>query len=67
MEKMDKIIIKDLEIYANHGVLKEERELGQKFVVSCVLYLDTRKAASDDDINQTNMFQNNKIFDRTYI
>ncbi len=50
---MDKIIIKDLEIYANHGVLKEERELGQKFVVSCVLYLDTRKAASDDDINQT--------------
>ena len=53
MEKMDKIIIKDLEIYANHGVLKEERELGQKFVVSCVLYLDTRKAASDDDINQT--------------
>lgn len=50
---MDKIIIKDLEIYANHGVLKEERELGQKFLVSCNLYLDTRKAALSDDLNET--------------
>lgn len=50
---MDKIIIKDLEIYANHGVFKEERELGQKFLVSAVLYLDTRKAAKEDDVNET--------------
>lgn len=50
---MDKIIIKDLEIFANHGVVKEERELGQKFLVSCALYLDTRAAAENDDIEET--------------
>lgn len=50
---MDKIIIKDLEVYANHGVLKEERELGQKFLVSCNMYLSTREAALNDDLNET--------------
>lgn len=31
---MDHIQIKELEVFANHGVLKQENELGQKFVVS---------------------------------
>ena len=30
---MDHIQIKELEVFANHGVLKQENELGQKFVV----------------------------------
>ena len=34
---MDQIKIKDLEVYANHGVFPEETRLGQKFLVSCVL------------------------------
>ena len=34
---MDKIEIRDLEIFANHGVFPEETALGQKFVVSAVL------------------------------
>lgn len=50
---MDKIIIKKLEVYANHGVLKEERELGQKFLVSCVMHLDTRKAGLEDSLEDT--------------
>lgn len=50
---MDKITIKRLEVFANHGVLKEERELGQKFYVSCVMYLDTRKAGTDDSLEDT--------------
>lgn len=50
---MDKIIIKNLEVYANHGVLKEERELGQKFLVNCSMYLDTKKAAEEDDLRET--------------
>ena len=29
---MDKIKIKDLEVFANHGVFPEENVLGQKFV-----------------------------------
>ncbi len=36
---MDKLIIKDLEIYANHGLFQEEKVLGQKFLISVeVLY-----------------------------
>lgn len=35
---MDKIKIKDLEVYANHGVFPEETKLGQKFLVSADLY-----------------------------
>lgn len=45
---MDKIIIKDLEVFANHGVLQEEKTLGQKFLVSTEIYLTTRKAGITD-------------------
>ena len=31
---MDRISIKGLEIFANHGVFKEENVLGQKFVIN---------------------------------
>ncbi len=47
---MDKIKILNLECYAKHGVYKEENVLGQKFVVSAVLYVDTRKAGTNDDL-----------------
>ena len=42
---MDNIKIKKLDVFAKHGVYKEENVLGQKFVFSAVLYLDTAKAA----------------------
>lgn len=45
---MDKITIKNLELFAKHGVFPEETVLGQKFVVSAVLYTDTRKAGRAD-------------------
>ncbi|MBQ0000011.1 MAG: 2-amino-4-hydroxy-6-hydroxymethyldihydropteridine diphosphokinase [Clostridiales bacterium] len=48
---MDKIRIEKLEIFANHGVYPEENVLGQKFVVSAVLYTDTRKAGLTDDLS----------------
>lgn len=48
---MDKIEIRDLECYCHHGVLKEENVLGQKFLVSASLYMDTRKAGKSDDIS----------------
>ena len=47
---MDKIQIKGLEIFANHGVFPEENVLGQKFVISATLYTDTRKAGLTDDL-----------------
>ena len=40
---MDKIYLKDIEIFANHGVFKEEKNLGQKFILSLELSLDIKK------------------------
>lgn len=48
---MDKIFISDLEVYARHGVLAEERSLGQKFLVSAVLCTDIGRAGSTDDLS----------------
>jgi len=50
---MDKIKIKNLVVFAKHGVFKEEQVLGQKFRVSATLYLDTRRAGKIDDINSS--------------
>lgn len=46
----DKITIKGLEVFANHGVYPEENKLGQKFVVNAVMYVDTRGAGLSDDL-----------------
>lgn len=50
---MDKIKIKNLEVFANHGVFPEENALGQKFVVSLTLYTDTRAAGRSDDLSRS--------------
>jgi dihydroneopterin aldolase/2-amino-4-hydroxy-6-hydroxymethyldihydropteridine diphosphokinase len=50
---MDKIIIDNLEIFANHGVFPEENENGQIFYVSAVLYTETRKAGLTDDLEKS--------------
>ena len=50
---MDRVLIKDLEIFANHGVFDEENKNGQKFYVSCELYTDLRKAGKTDDLANT--------------
>ena len=49
--KMDHIRIKNLELYAKHGVYPEETKLGQKFLVDAELSLDCRKAGMTDDLN----------------
>ena len=41
--RFDKIEIKELEIFANHGVYPEENVLGQKFVISATLFTHTRQ------------------------
>lgn len=48
---MDKIRIKNLELFAKHGVFPEENALGQKFLVSADLYTDIRPAGLTDDLN----------------
>lgn len=47
---MDKITIQGLEVFANHGVYPEETVLGQKFVISAVLYTGIRKAGLTDEL-----------------
>lgn len=49
----DKIQIKNLEVFANHGVFPEETRLGQKFLISLVMYLDTRRAGKADDLEKS--------------
>lgn len=50
---MDKISIKDLEIFAHHGVFREENILGQKFLVSVDLFLSLREAGRSDNLECT--------------
>ena len=44
----DEIHIEDLEVYANHGVFPEETKLGQRFLVSLTMYVNTRHAGRTD-------------------
>lgn len=48
---LNEIRIDNLEVYCHHGVLKEETVLGQKFLVSLVLYADTTEAGRRDDLS----------------
>lgn len=50
---MNNIFIKDLEIFANHGVLEEEKTLGQKFLISAKLSCDFSKAVAHDGVEYT--------------
>lgn len=47
---MDRIKIEKLEVYAGHGVYTQEKENGQLFVVSAVLYADLREAGRKDEL-----------------
>ena len=50
---MDRITISNLEVFAYHGVLKEENSLGQKFLVSAELTTGISEAAREDDITKS--------------
>lgn len=49
----DEIKIKNLEVFANHGVFPEENRLGQKFIISLTMYTDTRKAGVTDSLENS--------------
>ena len=50
---MDKLYLENVEIFANHGVFQEEKKLGQKFIISVELTLDTREAAITCDLSKS--------------
>jgi len=47
---MDQLRIKDLEVYAYHGVFAAEKELGQRFVLDLILDYDMTRAAKTGDL-----------------
>lgn len=49
----DEIRIEGLEVYAHHGVYPEETRKGQVFYVNAVLYTDTGKAGTRDNLEYT--------------
>jgi len=50
--KKDKIIMSNMAFFGYHGVLKEEKAIGQKFFVDANLYMDTQNAGLSDDMNK---------------
>ena len=50
---MDSIRLKDISLYAHHGLKPEERELGQRFSLDVELEADLSAAARQDDISRS--------------
>ena len=50
---MDTLYVKNLEVFANHGVFPEEKTLGQKFILSLELSLDMQAAALTGDLTKS--------------
>jgi dihydroneopterin aldolase len=50
---MDKILMQHMGFYGFHGVLDEERSIGQKFFIDVELSLDLASAGRTDDVAKT--------------
>mgnify|MGYP006273791725 FL=1 len=53
MESSDRIYLGGIDCYAYHGVLPEERERGQRFLVDLVLEVDLRPGGVSDRLEDT--------------
>lgn len=61
----DQIIIENLQVYAYHGVYREEREKGQNFYINAVLETSTAAAGTLDDLElSTNYGEVCRFLDR---
>ncbi|PRR83410.1 2-amino-4-hydroxy-6-hydroxymethyldihydropteridine diphosphokinase [Clostridium vincentii] len=47
---MDKILVKNFEIFANHGVFSEEKSLGQKFIMDLEASVSLEEAGKTGDL-----------------
>ncbi|CAN5214979.1 dihydroneopterin aldolase [soil metagenome] len=52
-DEADSLTLTGLTVLANHGVYDFERRDGQPFIIDVTVWLDTARAASSDDIEQT--------------
>jgi len=53
MNPSDRIHLRGIDCYAYHGVLPEERERGQRFLVDLVLEVDLRPGGASDRLEDT--------------
>ena len=49
----DRIVLKGLQVFAHHGVLAEEKKLGQRFALDVTAVLDLGRAGRSDDYGDT--------------
>lgn len=49
----DRIVVRDLQVFARHGLLPEEAALGQRFALDITAHLDLRAAGETDDFART--------------
>jgi dihydroneopterin aldolase len=49
----DRILIRDLQVFARHGLLPEEKALGQRFALDITAHLDLAEAGRTDDLAQS--------------
>lgn len=50
---MDRIIMNNLGFYGYHGVLNEEKRLGQKFFLDVDIFTDLKLCGESDDVQDT--------------
>lgn len=48
---VDKISLKNIQIFAYHGVFEEEQKLGQKFIISVDLFANLSKIGTTDSLD----------------
>lgn len=51
--ELDRINIRNLEVFGRHGIFPEENRLGQKFIINATLYVSTREAGLKDDLTKS--------------
>lgn len=50
---MDTLVIKDLKVFANHGVFEEEKRLGQVFLLTIEMQLNLKTAGTTDRLTDS--------------
>lgn len=50
---MDTISLENMEFYCHHGVMEQEKKVGNIYIVDIMLFLDLSKACLSDNIDDT--------------
>jgi len=53
MPHMDSIRLQNMIFFGYHGALEAEQQIGQRFMLDAILYLDLKSAGQSDDLRDT--------------